>query len=76
MVQAALPVAHFWLPIVILWPATCCALFGSRGEAFVIIGNCEHRDLGFGVVHLLRESASFLGAVEPMLGIVNGCDGH
>src|SRR5262249_11121740 len=31
----------------------------------------EHCALGFGIVHLLRESTSFLSAVEPVLGIVD-----
>jgi len=41
------------------------------GEPLVIIGIFEHCALGFGIVHLLRESASFLRAVEPVLGIVD-----
>jgi hypothetical protein len=66
-----------WLTaVVILWPATCRAFCGSLGEPFVIIGVLEHRALGFGIVYLLREGASFLSAVEPVLGIVDWMFGH
>lgn len=75
--QAAAPVPAFWLSAaVILWPATCSPFFGSLGEPLVIISNSKHRALGFGIVYLLRDSASFFGAREPMLGIIDGCDGH
>jgi hypothetical protein len=36
-----------------------------------IIGIFEHCALGFGIAYLFRESARFLSAVEPMLGIVD-----
>jgi hypothetical protein len=41
------------------------------GEPLVIIGVFEDCALGFGIVYLLRESASFLSAVAPVLGIVD-----
>jgi hypothetical protein len=41
------------------------------GRAVVIISIFKHCALGFGIVHLLRESASFLSAVEPVFGIVD-----
>jgi len=37
-------------------------------EALVIIGILEHCALGFRMAYLLRKSASFLSAVEPVLG--------
>jgi hypothetical protein len=52
-----------------LRPATNCALFGSLGQPLVIIGILEHNALGFWIGYLIRESASFPSAVEPMLGI-------
>jgi hypothetical protein len=48
----------------------------SLREPLVIIRILEHRALGFGIVYLLRESASLLSAVEPMLGIVDWMLGH
>jgi hypothetical protein len=69
--------APTWLSAaVILWPATCRAFFGSLGEPFVIIGKCEHRALGFRIVYLLCESARFLSAAEPVLGIIDWMFGH
>jgi hypothetical protein len=59
-----------------LWPAACCSFFGSLGEPLVIIGILEHCALGFAIGYLLRESASFLSAVEPVLGIVDWMFGH
>jgi hypothetical protein len=59
-----------------LWPAACCSFFGSLGEPLVIIRVLEHRALGLGIVYLLRESASFLRAVEPVLGIIDRMKGH
>jgi len=49
----------------------CCSFLGSLGEPFVVLGVFEHRALGLGIDYLLRESASFLSAAEPMLGIVD-----
>jgi hypothetical protein len=47
------------------------AIFGPLGEPLVIIGIFEHCALGFEIVYLLCESASFSSSVEPVLGIVN-----
>ncbi len=44
---------------------------GSLREPLVIIGIFEHCALGFGIAYVLRESASLLSAVQPMLGIVD-----
>jgi hypothetical protein len=46
------------------------------GEPFIIIGILDHGALGLRIGYLIRESASFLGAVEPMLGIVDWMFGH
>jgi hypothetical protein len=51
-----------------LWPATCRAFFGSLGEPLIIIGILAHYPLGFGIVYLLRKSASFLSAVSQCFG--------
>jgi hypothetical protein len=59
-----------------LRPATNCALFGSLGQPLVIIGILEHNALGFWIGYLIRESASFPSAVEPMLGIGDRMVGH
>jgi len=48
----------------------------SLREPLVIIRDLEHRALGLGIVYLLRESASFLSSVEPVLGIVDWMFGH
>jgi hypothetical protein len=40
-------------------------------QPLVIIGIFEHGALGFGITYLFRESARFLSAVEPMLGIID-----
>jgi hypothetical protein len=45
-------------------------------EPLVIIGNSKHGPLGFGIVYLLRESASFLSSLEPVLGIIDWMFGH
>jgi hypothetical protein len=44
---------------------------GSLREPLVIIGIFEQCALGFEIAYLLRESASPLSAVQPMLGIVD-----
>jgi len=44
---------------------------GALRKPLVIISNSEHGPLGFGISYLLRESASFLSSVEPVLGIVD-----
>jgi hypothetical protein len=46
------------------------------GEPLVVIGIFEHCALSFGIGYVIRESASFLSAVEPMLGIVDWMFGH
>jgi hypothetical protein len=67
----------FHLPaVVVLWQAPCRSFLRALRKPLVVIGILEHRALGFGIVHLLRESASFLSAVEPVLGIVDWMFGH
>jgi hypothetical protein len=39
-------------------------------EPLVLICIFEHCALSFGIVYLLRESASFLSSLEPVLGII------
>src|SRR5262245_16353034 len=66
----------FWLSaVVILWRAAS-SFSGSMRESLVVSGNFEDHPLTFGVAYLRRESATFLGAVEPVRGIVDGCDEH
>jgi hypothetical protein len=48
----------------------------SLRESLVVSRILEHCALGFGIGYLLRASASFLSAVEPMLGIVDWMFGH
>ena len=46
------------------------------GEPLIVIGVFEHCALGFGIGYLLRESASFLRAVEPVVRIIDPMKGH
>jgi hypothetical protein len=62
--------------VVVLWRVACCPFLGSLHEPLIIISNSEHGPLGFEIVYLLRQSASFLSAVEPVLGIVDWMLGH
>ena len=49
-------------------------LFGSLREAFVILGDPQHRVLGIQVVHLLGDGARLFCALAPMRGVVDeGC---
>jgi hypothetical protein len=45
-------------------------------EPLVLICIFEHCALSFGIVYLLRESASFLSSLEPVLGIIDWMFGH
>jgi hypothetical protein len=51
-------------------------LLRSLREPLVVIGVFEHCALGFGIGYLLGESASFLSAAAPALGIVDWMFGH
>ena len=42
----------------------------------IIISILANHALDFGIVYLLRKSASFLSALEPVLGIVDRIRGH
>jgi hypothetical protein len=46
------------------------------GEPLIVICVFEHYALGFGIGYLLRESASFLRAVEPVVRIIDPMKGH
>jgi hypothetical protein len=48
-------------------PRSC---FSPLGEKLVIVGNAQHCTLRLSVVELIRAGASFLGAIAPMLGVV------
>jgi len=53
-----------------------CSFLRSLREPLVVIGVFEHCALGFGIGYLLGESASFLSAAAPVLGIVDWMFGH
>ena len=49
-------------------------LFGPLREAFVVVGDPQHRFFGWGVTHLLGDAARFVRAMSPVLRIVDeGC---
>jgi hypothetical protein len=52
------------------------ALQGSLGEFFVIAGDTKHSLLGFLITRLFGKSAHFLGALMPVLGIIDETCGH
>ncbi len=45
-------------------------------QFLVVLGNREHHAFGLGIGHLLRVGARFLGALPPVLGIVEATVGH
>jgi hypothetical protein len=46
-------------------------ILGAPREFFIAFGDSEHRHPTFGVVHLLGLRANFLGAVSPVLRILD-----
>ena len=46
-------------------------LLGASRELFIVLGDAEHHHPRIGVVHLLGLSANLLGAVPPVLCVVD-----
>src|SRR5262249_31773374 len=51
-------------------------LFGSLREAFVVLGDSQHRVLGIRVAHLLGDGARLFCALAPMGGVIDEGSRH
>jgi hypothetical protein len=52
-------------------PLPAQSFFRPSHQVVIVVSDTQHRRLGFLVTHIAREPAHFLGALAPVLGIID-----
>src|SRR5262245_23993802 len=68
--------ANFWLSLLLLLLLLLQPPFGTFRQFLIILGNPKHRFLGLFVGRTVGNGARFLGALAPMLRVVDGDFSH
>src|SRR5262245_38260206 len=68
--------ANFWLSLLLLLLLLLQPPFGTFRQFLIILGNPKHRFLGLFVCRTVGNGARFLGALAPMLRVVDGDFSH